>query len=158
MPTTRTQSGTLIELGPLAQDLPFMIRNTRALLIPVSDRIRAELGIQPGVIGVLSLIWLNPGISQNDLAECLALKKSAITKVVKLLEAEGLVARERVSSDRRMNALTLTAAGQGLIAAVRRLTNAMHDRIFDGIAQADSDTFFRVLGQVVENLGAEAAG
>lgn len=153
MPTLKTQSGTEVELGPLAQDLPFLVRNARALLAPLTEQVRMELGIEPGAIGVLSLIWLNPGISQNDLAECLVFKKSAVTKVVKSMEHKGLLTRRRVRSDRRMNALTLTAEGQALIANVRRLTNRMHDRLLDEVPEADRDTFFRVLAGLVDSMG-----
>ncbi len=42
----------------------------------------------------------------------LMIKKSAVTKAVNSLEARGLIARRR-GSDRRFNAVSLTAAAEG---------------------------------------------
>lgn len=140
------------DLGPLSRDLFYMSRTLQSLLRPEGQAVRAGLEIEPGVIGVLSIIWLNPGISQNDLARSLVLKKSAITALVTRLEARGLIARERTAEDRRINALTLTAAGHALIARIRARTEAVNDRLFDGIAPRDRERFFAVMAAVIANL------
>lgn len=131
-----------------------MLRNLQALLRPEGQSIRDAMGIEGGGIGVLGLIWINPQISQNDLAGCLALRKSAVTKVVVSLEAQGLVRRTRAPGDRRTNALTLTEAGQEKIAIFRRLSLAMHERLFEGIGEADQECFFRVLATLYARLSA----
>lgn len=152
MTSSRTPQAAEIELGPLARDLPFMLRNVQARLRPEGQALRDELGIESGAVGVLSVIWQNPGISQNDLASTIALKKSAITKLVKGLEAEGLIARERVSADRRVNALTLTEAGTALVTRLRRLTDGLNDRLFDGVDPQEREVFFRVLEGIYARL------
>lgn len=141
-----------IHLGPLKDDLFFVVRNLQAALRTESDAIRAALGLENGVIGLLSVVWMNPGISQNDLAASLALKKSSVTRLVTRLEGQGLVAREKVDADRRVNALMLTADGHALIARARELTDAVHARVFDGIPPADRATFFRVAAHLSARL------
>jgi DNA-binding MarR family transcriptional regulator len=148
----RTPSGTEVDLGPLGRDLPFMIRNIQVLLRPEGEAIRNALGIEHGSIGVLSIVWLNPGISQNDLAASLAMKKSAIAKLVKLLEEQKLVSRKRISADRRFNALTLTSEGHLLVAEIRRLTDALNARLLEGTEEADRGAFFRVLARLFARL------
>jgi DNA-binding MarR family transcriptional regulator len=150
-----TETGALA-LGPLGHDVVFVTRNLQALLRPVSDALRAELGLETGMIGVLSIVWLNPGLSQSDLAASMVLKKSAVTKLVKTLEAQGLVTRRRVEDDRRMNALWLTAAGHELIARLRGLTDALHERLFEGIPAGDREAFFRVAGALISRLAGTA--
>ncbi|SPF78199.1 MarR family winged helix-turn-helix transcriptional regulator [Pseudoprimorskyibacter insulae] len=147
-----------VRLGPLAQDLPFMVRNLQALLRPKGQAIRDKLDVEAGVIGVMSIIWLNPGVSQNDLAASVTLKKSAVTKLVKALEARGLLERRRQDSDRRLNALTLTAEGEALVAQVRADINVVHAELFEGVPQADQDTFFRVMGLLIDRLAPTADG
>src|SRR5690606_40858379 len=68
---------------------------------------------------ILNLIAINPGLSQNDLAGAVVIKKSAVTKIVKELEARGFVSRRKTSADKRYNAITLTTAGQEKLAGVR---------------------------------------
>lgn len=148
----RTPSGTEVDLGPLARDLPFMIRNIQALLRAEGQAIRNALGLEHGSIGVLSIVWLNPGISQNDLAASLAMKKSAITKLVTVLEKQNFVSRKRISADRRYNALTLTSEGHLLVAEIRRLTDALNARLMEGAEESDREAFFRVLGTLFARL------
>ena len=148
--STRPPKGD--DFGILSRDLPFMARTLQSLLRPEGHAIRQALDLEAGVIGVLSVIWLNPGISQNDLATSVVLKKSAVTALVKHLEERGLVARERSQQDRRQNALTLTADGHTLIAKIREHTEALNDRLFENVSAAERETFFAVMDKVVQNL------
>ena len=151
-------SGKALELGPLRQDLPFLSRNLRALLRTEGTMLRERLGIESGMIGVLNIVWLNPGISQNDLAGSVALKKSAVTKVVQLLEANKLLARQRTQSDRRYKALKLTPAGEELVRNIRLETDRLHAEWFEGVKQDDRDIFFDVLIRILANLGRKYGG
>lgn len=141
-----------VVLGPLSTDLPFMIRNIYALLRPVGAQIREPLGIETGSIGILSLVWINPGISQNDLAASLAMKKSAIALQVRQLEDDGLLERRRDSGDRRVNAITLTSEGHQMVARIRKLTDTLNAQIMDGISDDDREAFFRVLSNLHDRL------
>lgn len=154
----REGGAAAVELGPLAREVIFMVRNLNALLRPEGQRMRAALAVESGAIGVLALIWINPGISQNDLAASLALKKSAVARSVKMLEEQGLVARRRAASDRRANALTLTEAGHEKMAIFRPLSAALHERLFEDVPAEDRETFVRVLGALVEKLSAQPQG
>lgn len=152
MSETRTKEGAKVILGPLANDLPFMIRNLNAKLRPLGATVRDPLGIQSGSIGILSLIWMNPGISQNDLAANLAMKKSAVAKLVKQLETDGLLTRNRVSGDRRMNSIILTAQGHELMGRIRSLTVILNENITKEIPREELAVFFRVLEKLHDSL------
>lgn len=158
MTQTSSNEDTKVILGPLASDLPFMIRNLHAMLRHVGVAVREPLAIETGSIGVLSLIWVNPGISQNDLAANLAMKKSAVTKVVKKLEQDGLLDRTRVAGDRRMNAITLTLEGHQMIARIRRRTVALNESITKDIPDDQREVFFRVLEKLHHTLSAHQEG
>lgn len=150
--TSNTSDSTAVDFGRLANDLPFMLRTVQARLRPEGQALIDMLGVEPGVIGVLSVIDLNPGISQNDLAAAVAQKKSAVTKIVNALEDRGLVARRRLAQDRRMNALTLTREGEALTRRVHAEADALHARLFEGIPTRDRDVFFDVLGTLSRRL------
>ena len=150
--TSKVPPAASVDLGPLEQDVIFMTRNLQTLLRPKGEALREALGLEAGMIGVLSVVWLNPGVSQNDLAASLVLKKSAVTKLVTTMEQQGLVARRRVSEDRRMNALSLTADGHQMIAKVRRFTEELQDALFDGIDAEKRSTFFEVMAALLDRL------
>lgn len=139
-------------LGPLAEDLVFMFRNINAMLRPVGAAIREPLGLEAGSIGVLCLLWVNPSISQNDLAENLAMKKSAITKLVKNLEAQGHIERIRKKGDRRVNALTLTDSGRLLVASIRGLSEPMNRALTTYLSDVEREVFFSVLEKLHSHM------
>lgn len=147
-----------VELGPLTGDLHFMVRTLQSLLRPEGRALREAVEVEPGVIGVLLIVWLNPGMSQRDLAASVVLKKSSVTALVKKLEAAGLLERNRVNDDRRTNALTLTGEGHALVARVRALSEAAQDQLFAGISVSDRDTFFRVAVELMHRLAASNPG
>jgi DNA-binding MarR family transcriptional regulator len=144
--------GSNINLGPLAEDILFLTRNLSSLLRPESRKIRQSVEFEDGVISVLSIIWLNPGITQNDLAASVVLKKSAVTKLLNILEESGLVLRHRSKTDGRAKALTITAAGHEKIAEVQKLTKETHDRLFQNIPEHDREVFFSVLLQLLSEI------
>lgn len=149
-------SGSDIELGWLANDLPFLTRTLRVLLGPQSDVMRQDLDLQPGEIGVMSVIDHNPGLSQNDLAASVVLKKSAVTKLIHQLERRGLVVRSRSVSDRRSNELHLTERGKALCDRIQQASQTLHDEWLAGIGAEDQEVFFEVLTRLIAGLNARA--
>ncbi|MBF9042259.1 MarR family transcriptional regulator [Rhodobacterales bacterium HKCCE4037] len=145
-------TGTAVNLGWLARDLPFLTRTLRFLLRPDSDSMRQELGLDPGEIGVLAIVGQNEGISQNGLADSLVLKKSAVTKIVQAIEKRGLIERRRSESDRRSNELFLTVKGKAVTDRMQAATAALQDIWFEGIPAAERAVFFKVLFGIVEGL------
>lgn len=152
----RLKNATRIRADWLRRDLLFLTRSLRYLLRPQGEALRRQAGLEAGEIGILAVVGLNPGISQNDLAAAVVLKKSAVTRIVQALEARGLIARARSASDRRVNRLTLTPTGESVIGGVRQATQALQDDWFDGIPAAQRAAFFGVLVQLVERLAASA--
>ena len=152
MTETSINEETRVTLGPLATDLPFMIRNLHSVLRPIGATVREALGLADGSIGVLSLVWVNPGISQNDLAASLAMKKSAVAAVVKKLESDGLLERKRVEGDRRMNAITLTDDGHRMVARIQDATGQLNAAAMADVSEADREVFFRVLATLQDGL------
>ncbi|WP_370208602.1 MarR family winged helix-turn-helix transcriptional regulator [Pararhodobacter marinus] len=148
----RFKSGSVIRAGWLAEDLPFLNRSLRYLLRGQGGELRQEFGLESGDIGVLGVLQSNPGVTQNDLAASLVLKKSAVTRVVQRLEARGLLTRARSPLDRRANILNLTEAGADLAQRVRTAAAARHADWFTGISAEERAVFFDVLFRLVDRL------
>ncbi|WBU61240.1 MarR family winged helix-turn-helix transcriptional regulator [Paracoccus albus] len=152
-----TSSGLEVELGPLSGDLLFLARNLHILLRGESFSIRQNMGMEAGVIAILSVVWLNPGISQNELASAIVLRKAAVTKLVKKMEADGLLSRRRTSHDRRTNSLMLTEKGQQTIAKIRPMTATLQHQLFEPIDAEEKEVFFDVLTNLVAQLSGRVA-
>jgi DNA-binding MarR family transcriptional regulator len=78
-----------------------------------------ELGLTPSDAGVLRLLGRTPGLSQRSLADRLGAVPSRVVPLIDSLEARGLVARVRSSTDRRNYELRLTAEGTEVLGKLR---------------------------------------
>lgn len=140
-----------VELGYLGRDFPFMLRSLRGYIRAATSQTFAGLDTEPGEIAILNLVGINPGLSQNDLAAMLVLKKSAVTKAVSSLQARGLIGR-RKGEDRRFNALTLTAEGEAKVARMRERMAQQHEILFEGVSEAGQAAFFDQLRRILARL------
>ena len=76
-----------------------------------------DRGLRPGEFSVLWVIRCNPGIRQSVLGQRLMIKRAHMTKLIRAIEDEGLVSRRIPDEDRRAVELTLTTAGERMVAA-----------------------------------------
>ncbi|MBT2486293.1 MULTISPECIES: MarR family winged helix-turn-helix transcriptional regulator [unclassified Microbacterium] len=85
-------------------------RNVVAIYRPILE----PLGLTHPQYLVMLALWERAPRTLHDLAADLAMEPATASPLVKRLEAEGLVARQRSSQDERRLDITLTAAGSAL--------------------------------------------
>jgi len=85
-------------------------RNVVAIYRPILE----PLGLTHPQYLVMLALWERSPRPLNDLAADLALEPATASPLVKRLEADGLVARQRSSEDERRLDITLTDAGRAL--------------------------------------------
>lgn len=140
-----------VALGHLKTDLSFVTRALRARLRYLNDDFYKSMQIEAGGIAILSLIGLNPGISQKDLAGAIVLKKSAMTKVINHIEAQGLIERRKGGEDRRVNSLHLTAEGLRLYESMTSDMIERQDDILKPLSPAERALFFELLWRLIDH-------
>jgi DNA-binding MarR family transcriptional regulator len=140
-------------LGPLRENLPFLTRALRAYIRAENADFYADFDAEQGEIAILSVIGLNPGISQNDLAATLVFKKSAVTKLIKELEARGLVDRAKVAADKRFNALELTTVGQIRYQKINERMASQHAAFLEPFTETERRELFTYLNRLYAHLG-----
>lgn len=85
-------------------------RNVVALYRPILE----PLGLTHPQYLVMLALWETSPRSLNDLAAALALEPATASPLVKRLEADGLVTRQRSADDERRLDISLTDAGRAL--------------------------------------------
>lgn len=141
-----------LDLGYLEQDLSFLSRVLRTYIRNEAGLAYEELDVEPGEIAITNLIGINPGVSQNDLAAALVLKKPAVTKLVKAMEKNEFVERRAVAADKRYKALFLTTAGEQRRQRMRTICNQHQSAMLDVFSDDEQNTFFRMLGRLHGHL------
>lgn len=108
----------------------------------------AELDVTPGLFGALVVIDENPGLKQNELSRAINLDRSTVVAVVDKLERRELVERRTLPTDRRSNALWLTAAGKALLKQLKKRVAAHEKRLVRHLSAAERDTLVDLLQKI----------
>ncbi len=94
-------------------------------------------GLRMVTFSALALVVENPGLSQAQLADALAIERPNLVALVDELERAGFIARNRAAADRRAYALTPTAEGRALYARAARAVRAHDRRMTAGLSDGD---------------------
>jgi MarR family transcriptional regulator for hemolysin len=105
--------------------------------------------------GWQTLFWLSlsgPTATQRELARRIGVRESTIARALDALQEQGLVERQAIKGDRRVNAVALTEAAQPAIEEINKKAKALRDQILSAIDPEDLATAVRVFGIVAGKL------
>jgi DNA-binding MarR family transcriptional regulator len=136
-----------VEMGPLPVTLGHLLR--RATGRAFADFAEA-LGedVSPAEFGLLTVVAHNPGITQVRIAAALGLDKSTVSPALARLTRRGLLRRERLARDGRLQALRLAPGAEAAFAALRARVEAHEARIAAALTPAERNELIRLLKRV----------
>lgn len=124
--------------------------------VSTADKMRMEGRTLAQMRTAEFVIASNPaGISLKEIATRRGVTESTASVCVDALVRAGVIRRASVRGDRRAVKLLPTAKTLRHIEKVSALTNDIAEKIFDGVAEPDRVTFFRVLEKARENIAAQ---
>jgi DNA-binding MarR family transcriptional regulator len=129
------------------------IRRLHQIAVALFMQEAGELGVTPVQYAALQAVQNTPGIDQRTLARAIGFDTSTIAGVIDRLEARGLMQRNASAQDRRVRLLTLTQAGQRMVADVVPAMLRAQARILAPLPPAERDAFMRMLGVLVAGNG-----
>src|SRR5262245_18357296 len=141
-----------IRYGPLADWIGFHLRLAQASSFQAFARRVQAVDLRPGRFAVLMLIRQNPGISQTDLSRANGRDKSSLTPVLTDLVRRKLVNRQRTAHDRRTYRLTLTPAGEAMLAELPECAKSHEAALDQVIGPRDRAKFLQILRRVAFDL------
>jgi MarR family transcriptional regulator, lower aerobic nicotinate degradation pathway regulator len=108
-------------------------------------------GVTPVQFAALQAVQNAPGTDQRTLARTIGFDTSTIAGVIDRLEARGLMLRSASAQDRRVRLLTLTAAGEQLLADVLPSMRRAQERILAPLPAHERGEFMRMLAVLIAN-------
>ena len=105
---------TTDDLLRLDNQVCFAIVTAARNVVSIYRPILEPLGLTHPQYLVMLALWESAPRSLGDLAEELALEPASLSPLIKRLQAQGLVSRERSSDDERMLRIGLTPEGRAL--------------------------------------------
>jgi DNA-binding MarR family transcriptional regulator len=115
-----------------------------------------EHGLNPPQAGVLRILRAEPDLSQQQLSERLGMQPSRVVSFVDDLERDGLVRRVRDETDRRRNAVRLTAAGRKALETIGRSAAEHENELCAPLSSRERDQLKRLLRKIADDQGLAA--
>ena len=134
----------------------FLLRRMHQISVGlVGERFRAER-LTPPQLGVLYVLGECGVLDQSALARALGYDRVTTLRIVRGLQARGLVDKQASPDHGRKVNLSLTPAGDALLTACLPTSEAISDELLEPLAPADRTQFLALLEQLCAAHAAEA--
>ena len=114
---------------------------------------RVEL--TPRQFQLLGLHHDHGATGQQELGQAMEIDPSILVTLLNPLEADGLLSRQRDTTDRRRHLVTLTAKGRGRLAAAAQAQRDAEDELFAGLDDNEREQLRVLLMALKETLSRE---
>ena len=111
--------------------------------------------LKPRQFQILGLLHDHGGLAQRELVDEMGVAPSVLVTFLNPLEADGLVARERDPDDRRRHLVTLTSAGEKLLASAARAQKDTEDALFASLDDDQREHLRALLITLSDGLAAD---
>lgn len=111
-----------------------------------------NLPITPEQFSVLSHLWQKDGLQQSELALCTNRNRANVTRIIDILEREGIVERRDDENDRRVFKIYLTDKGKSLKEITAACAQQSIKDSLVGLTKDEIDTCIKVLLKIKSNV------
>ncbi|UZR98806.1 MarR family winged helix-turn-helix transcriptional regulator [Chondrinema litorale] len=101
---------------------------------------------------LLTHLWKEDGLTQQKVADLTDRNRGSITRMVDVLEKNGVIKRIEDKRDRRVNLIYLTESGRELESQAVECVERIHDKITQGFTEEEIDNFGNLLKKSIKNL------
>ena len=129
----------------------FLLAQVGAYAARMFDERLGELELTPPQVGLLRAIAMQPGRSQQAIAEQLGTPATRLVALVDGLERRGAIERRRNPDDRRLHALYLTEGGQQLMRSIGQLAMAHGAELTAALDDSERAMLQRLLLRIAED-------
>jgi DNA-binding MarR family transcriptional regulator len=113
----------------------------------------AVLGLTPPDAGILRLLRIAAGLSQQELAAKLQIHPSRLVAILDNLEKRGLVERRANPDDRRLYSLYLTKDGGGVLGRIGKVAREHQDALLSALSREERDELATLLLKIADQQG-----
>lgn len=110
-----------------------------------------DLAVTPGQYTALSLLAAQRNQSSADMARKAGVTPQSMSETISGLERKGLIIRAENPEHRRILNITLTEAGQALLARCDEQTDALEQRLLEGLSAGQLNALRDALQAIIQN-------
>jgi DNA-binding MarR family transcriptional regulator len=112
----------------------------------------AELPITPEQFGLMTHLWKQDGLTQQELAVLTCRDRANVTRIIDILEREEIVERRDDINDRRVFKIFLTKKGKSLEDGTADCAKQAIKEATQGSTKEEIEICMKVLRRTIENL------
>jgi DNA-binding MarR family transcriptional regulator len=150
-PSKRSQSLARLYARP-----GFLLRRAHQISAAVFEDACRELGLTPAQFGVLTVLESHPGLGQSSLARALGYDKVTVLRVLRGLQARGLVTRGPAEENRRSVCVALTPEGEQVLRQAQKPAERAYKRLMAPLDREQQDQLLELLQLLTGGLEEEA--
>jgi DNA-binding MarR family transcriptional regulator len=137
-PQPEGAAGTPLDQTALKQYAGYFLARARFVAFrKFEQHVGTPHGLRPVEFSVMVLLDSNRDVTQKQLSQALGVAQPNMTGVLRRLEERGLVERTRAEQDKRMQFITLTAAGSQLLRQAVAASQGMDERWMHRLTAAE---------------------
>lgn len=91
-------------------------------------------------------------IFQKDIETHFGIRRSTVTKILQLMESNGLIKRTAVLSDARLKKITLTEKAINMHEHFRKEIDSFEETLSKGLTEEELECFFCIADKIYNNL------
>ena len=111
------------------------------------------LELAPSDAGILRLLRMAAGLSQQELASKLQIHPSRLVAILDNLEKRGFVERRANPDDRRLYSLYLTKAGEEVLQKIGKVAREHQDALLSALSGKERDELANLLLKIADQQG-----
>jgi MarR family transcriptional regulator, lower aerobic nicotinate degradation pathway regulator len=134
----------------------FLLRRAHQISAAVFEDECRDLALTPAQFGVLTVLKAHPGLGQSSLARALGFDKVTVLRVLRGLQARGLVTRAQAEGSRRSVAVVLTPKGQEVLRQAQRPAEKAYKRLLAPLDDAQRAQLVQLLQLLTGELEDQA--
>lgn len=134
----------------------FLLRRAHQISAAVFEDACKDVALTPAQFGVLTVLQAHPGLGQSSLARALGFDKVTVLRVLRGLQARGLVSRAAAAGNRRNVSVQLTDAGAALLHEAQKPAERAYKRLMAPLSKEQQTQLLDLLQLLTGELENEA--
>lgn len=116
-----------------------------------------DIGIQPGQMPIVMIVYGNDGCSQKEIAQKMGVKPPTVNISIQRLEKADIVCRRRDAKDQRIMRVYLTDYGRKIVEGIKQQSRKIEKVMFSNFSDTELCLMRRFFEQILENIDQIAA-
>ncbi|RYY26653.1 MAG: MarR family transcriptional regulator [Sphingomonadales bacterium] len=137
-----------LAIGKLSPLLGYHLRRASGAFALDFHEAMSGTGMRQVLLGILAVVDANPGVNQGAVGTALGIKRANMVSLINELVYAELVARVVAPEDRRAFSLTLTEAGQAMLADCIDRIERHEARMLSDFTADEQRTLIQLLARI----------